>query len=162
MQRAAPSEGADWLDPVEFPFTETELRAALAPWTREPGCETMADDLVQSLRYCCLDRQRALLAIKGGSRDPSEINYSFAAFPNEVFALIAELSADHASRVEKHVESVQAERRTRRLADAMRQASLNRNANSAEEAAALIAAEEQVEIENWRATRERVRRHFLR
>ncbi len=29
---------------------------------------------------------------RGGSRDSSEINYSFAVFPNEVFALIAELS----------------------------------------------------------------------
>ena len=150
-------ENTEWLDPEEFPFTETELLAALAPWSAFLGHEELPNEIAQGLRECRADRQRAAPAIARGSRDPEEINHAVALFPAEVWALLCELSPAHAERVESFLRKQRQKTRVHRLATAMYNAGLSPRAAPTPEIIATIDAEDASADVEWRKFRARVR-----
>lgn len=150
--------GADWLDPEEFPFSEAELVAALEPWSSQAGLDDLPARIAQGLRECRLDRARAAAARARGSRDPTEINYATTMFPDEVWALMAELSPQHAERVEAFFGEQRRQRRAQRLAHAMYRAGLNPRATPTAAVVSEIDAEDARIDAAWQQLRVTVRR----
>jgi hypothetical protein len=151
----------DWLDPEEFPFTEAELTSALVPWGSYPGCEQLAVAIAEGLREARAGRERALAALARDSRDLEEIDHGIFLFPTEVWALMAELSADHAERVEAFLRERQRQQRPQRLASAMLRAGLSPHATPTAAVVAEIDAEDRATEVQWQEFRDRVRRDVL-
>lgn len=147
----------EWLDPEEFPFTEAELVAALGRWSAWLGHEELPRQIAQGVRECRVDRLRAAAAIARGSRDLEEINHSTFLFPDEVWALVADLSPAHADRVEAFLNARRAARRPHRLASAMHAAGLGSREAPTPEIIAAIDEEDRIADEQWIAFRAKVR-----
>jgi hypothetical protein len=151
----------DWLDPDEFPFTGAELTSALVLWSSHPGCEQLAEAIAEGLRESRVERERALAALARGSRDLEEINHGIFLFPSEVWALMAELSADHAERVEAFRRERQRQQHPQRLARAMSRAGLSADASPTAAVVAEIDSEDRATEVEWQEFRAQVRRDVL-
>ena len=66
---------------------------------RAPEFAALADDFVEGIRNEYHDRLRVDAARARGSKDLDEIAYSYFIFPEEVFALLAEVSTELKRRV---------------------------------------------------------------
>ena len=146
-----------WLDPEEFPFSEAELHAALNDWERIPGLEQLPAEIARGLRECRLAREEARQALARGSRDLEVINYPVSIFPDEVWALMADLSPEHLARVESFFAARRANRRDRRLAEAMLRAGLSPHSSPPSEILAKLDTEDREAEAQWVAFRSEVR-----
>jgi len=156
------STNVDYLDPEQFPFTESELRAAMALPGHLPAMEQLANDIVTGIRDERDSRVRSAAAIARGSRDPLEINPEIYLYPYEVVALLAELSPDLEQRVavwRRHQhDAVHADR----IRQAMSNAGLDPRAAPPTSITTELAVEDDLRERQWRALRETVRADWLR
>ena len=152
----------EYLDPEQFPFTESELRAAMALPGPFAAMEQLADDIVRGIREERESRELAAAALARGSRDPAEINAWIYLYPYEVIALLAELSPD----LEQRVLAWRLRQRDDRRADRVRQATFRAGLDAREgppsSINAQLAAEDELDEQRWSALRETVRADWQR
>ena len=150
------------LDPEQFPFTEAELRAALALAERHSELRQLADDIVRGIRDERESRHRAADALARGARDPLEINPEIYLYPSEMIALLAELSPDLERRVAQWRLHQRQQSRPRRRRHAMFQAGLDPRSAPPAAIEAQLTAEDELQEQEWRRLREAVRTTWLR
>lgn len=151
------SDRSEWLDPEEFPFSEAELQEALEGWARTPGLEHLPSEIARGLRECRLAREEARVALARGSRDLDVINYPIPIFPDEVWALMADLSPAHLARVESFFAARRANQRDKRVAQAMLAVGLDPRGTPSPEILARLDAEDREADEQWLVFRAQVR-----
>ena len=155
------SDQSEWLDPEEFPFSEAELHEALKDWKRIPGLEHLATEIARGLRECRVAREESRQALERGSRDLDVINYPISVFPDEVWALMADLSPAHLARVESFFALRRANQRDRRVTQAMSAAGLNPSGTPTPEVLALVDAEDCEAEAQWQVFRAQVRERAM-
>jgi hypothetical protein len=151
------SDRSEWLDPEEFPFSEAELQAALEGWAHTPGLEQLPGEIARGLRECRVAREEARQALARGSRDLDVINYPISMFPDEVWALMADLGPAHLTRVESFFAARRANQRDRRVAEAMLALGLDPRGTPSPEILAKLDAEDRKADEQWLVFRAQVR-----
>lgn len=141
----------------DFPFTEEELRRALAlVYPSDIAARRSAD--VARLAAATYTRSAAEAAQARGSREPTEINWATLSLPAEWYALLAELDAAMSQRVEAWRRSQHEPHWASRVAQAMWRRGLSPVAPATAEVLAELRAEDAARETAWAEVRARVAR----
>jgi len=90
------------IDPEDFPFTESEVYRAWRLLGSEADARTVAETVALGGRECRVSGLAAKAALARGSRELAEVNYPILMVPDELFALLATLSPELETRVERY------------------------------------------------------------
>ena len=144
----------DFIDPEDFPFTEDEVYRAWRLLGSEADAREIAAIIALGGRENRVSRLAALAARARGSRDPAEVNYPVLAVPAELFALLAALSPELETRVERYRAATREESRLSRVRNhAFRLRVPLDQDPPAPEVLAAIAAEDRAVDEAWAGLR---------
>ena len=143
------------LNEDDFPFTEDELKRALALVYPSDIARRLSADVAR-MAATAHTRAAAEAARARGSREPTEINWETLSLPAEWYALLAELDAAMAQRVETWRRSQREPFWASRVAQAMWRRGLSPAAPATAEVLAELSAEDAAWEAAWGEARARV------
>jgi hypothetical protein len=147
---------SDYLDPDSFPFTESELRSAVAWLGSGPNGDEMIRYVVDACASVRSNNESARLARMRGSTDPEEINDATLVLPDELYAALALTGQATALRVEELLGRWRAQNREARRRVLMYESGHHPNAEPTQSVQTTLDNQEAAALADWNSLKARL------
>ena len=147
---------SDYLDPESFPFTESELRSAVAWLISGPNGDEMIRYVVDARASVRSQNESATHARMRGSTDPEEINDAVLVLPDELYAALSLTGHATALRVEELLGRWRAQNRKARRRTLMYESGHHPDAEPTQAVQATLDNEEAALLAAWNSLKARL------